>query len=244
MEVHAHTHTPRKKWTHYFWEFLMLFLAVFCGFLAEYQLEHKIEKDRAKEFAIMLKQDLVNDTLSLSHLRGMLEDESKTVQLATSLYQKYPESITIGDLRWLDTTSFLVDFFISKNSTFEQMKHAGQLRYFQNAELTATLGHYDWSVKHYLEMKANIQNIYGGLSSEHVLQSTITRELFLEKNLDKNDTLSAAKGGYKFESWYENLKIQGLRFFLGDFLLNHIYPDLKSQATNIIDILNKEYHLK
>jgi hypothetical protein len=28
-------HTSRKKWTHYFWEFLMLFLAVFCGFLAE-----------------------------------------------------------------------------------------------------------------------------------------------------------------------------------------------------------------
>ena len=22
MEVHAHSHTPRKKWTHYFWEFL------------------------------------------------------------------------------------------------------------------------------------------------------------------------------------------------------------------------------
>ena len=21
MEVHAHAHTPRKKWTHYFWEF-------------------------------------------------------------------------------------------------------------------------------------------------------------------------------------------------------------------------------
>ncbi len=30
MEVHAHTHSPRRKWTHYFWEFLMLFLAVFC----------------------------------------------------------------------------------------------------------------------------------------------------------------------------------------------------------------------
>lgn len=51
MEVHHHpiaigSHTARKKWTHYFWEFLMLFLAVFCGFLAEYQLKHKIEKDR------------------------------------------------------------------------------------------------------------------------------------------------------------------------------------------------------
>jgi len=39
MEIHAHSHTPRKKWTHYFREFLMLFPAVFCGFLAEYQLE-------------------------------------------------------------------------------------------------------------------------------------------------------------------------------------------------------------
>ena len=35
MEVHTHSspapggaQTARKKWTHYFWEFLMLFLAV------------------------------------------------------------------------------------------------------------------------------------------------------------------------------------------------------------------------
>ena len=62
MEVHTHTHTSRKKWTHYFWEFLMLFLAVFCGFLAEYQLEHYIEKQRAKDFARSLHRDLVSDT--------------------------------------------------------------------------------------------------------------------------------------------------------------------------------------
>ncbi len=43
MEVHAHSHTPRKKRTHYFWEFLVLFLAVFCGFLTENQREHYIE---------------------------------------------------------------------------------------------------------------------------------------------------------------------------------------------------------
>lgn len=28
MEVHAHSHTPRRKWTHYLWEFIMLFLAI------------------------------------------------------------------------------------------------------------------------------------------------------------------------------------------------------------------------
>ena len=58
MEVHAHTHTAQKKWTHYLWEFLMLFLAVFCGFLAEYQLEHKIEKDRERQYVKALLSDL------------------------------------------------------------------------------------------------------------------------------------------------------------------------------------------
>ena len=50
MEVHHHAHSSRKKWTNYLWEFVMLFLAVFCGFLAEYQLEHKIEKERAEKY--------------------------------------------------------------------------------------------------------------------------------------------------------------------------------------------------
>src|ERR1700741_4880313 len=62
MEVHAHTHTARKKWTHYFWEFLMLFLAVFCGFLAENQREHIVEHKRAKDYAKGLLNDLTLDT--------------------------------------------------------------------------------------------------------------------------------------------------------------------------------------
>jgi hypothetical protein len=54
MEVHAHTHTERKKWTHYLWEFLMLFLAVTLGFFVENQREHYIEKKRAKEYAYVI----------------------------------------------------------------------------------------------------------------------------------------------------------------------------------------------
>src|SRR5688572_19318262 len=65
MEVHQHTHTPRKKWTHYFWEFLMLFLAVFCGFLAENQREHMIEHQREKKYVRSLIQDLKTDTANL-----------------------------------------------------------------------------------------------------------------------------------------------------------------------------------
>jgi hypothetical protein len=38
-----------KKWTHYFWEFFMLFLAVSAGFLVENQREHYVEHQRAKK---------------------------------------------------------------------------------------------------------------------------------------------------------------------------------------------------
>src|ERR1043165_8938482 len=52
MEVHKHPHhvTHKKKWGEYFLEFLMLFLAVFLGFLAENFREHRVEKERGKQF--------------------------------------------------------------------------------------------------------------------------------------------------------------------------------------------------
>src|SRR4026208_1599131 len=64
MEVHAHSHTPRKKWTHYFWEFFMLFLAVTLGFLVENQREHYIENKREKKYIRSMIEDLKEDTSS------------------------------------------------------------------------------------------------------------------------------------------------------------------------------------
>src|SRR5215831_6657695 len=66
MDVHQHTHTERKKFTHYLWEFLMLFLAVFCGFLAENFRERLVNKEKEKHYAESLYDDLKKDTIHLS----------------------------------------------------------------------------------------------------------------------------------------------------------------------------------
>src|SRR6476646_5129465 len=69
MEVHHHSnHQGTKKWTHYIWEFLMLFLAVFCGFLAENLREHQVEAERAKQYAALLSEDVKADTAMLATL--------------------------------------------------------------------------------------------------------------------------------------------------------------------------------
>src|SRR6187397_1529446 len=73
MEVHHHSHTSdpdshrgRKKWTHYFFEFLMLFLAVFAGFLAENWREHIVERKREKEYILSMIEELKLDTAGLA----------------------------------------------------------------------------------------------------------------------------------------------------------------------------------
>src|SRR5205814_2050083 len=68
MEVHKHPHhvTHKKKWGEYLLEFIMLFLAVFLGFIAENIREHIVEQNRAKEFSGSLVQDLQNDTIAIN----------------------------------------------------------------------------------------------------------------------------------------------------------------------------------
>jgi len=46
----------------------MLFLAVFCGFLAEYKLEHLIEKRKEKQIISALYSDLKKDTANLGDI--------------------------------------------------------------------------------------------------------------------------------------------------------------------------------
>ena len=47
-------------------EFFMLFFAVFCGFQAEYLLEHKIERDRERQFIISMVKEIELDSRELS----------------------------------------------------------------------------------------------------------------------------------------------------------------------------------
>jgi hypothetical protein len=151
MEVHAHT--PRKKWTHYFWEFLMLFLAVFCGFLAEYQLEHKIEKDRAKELAKNFYQELKNDSASaVLRVQNRMRQEEALKYIANyfkdSNLTRLPKEFAINFVYGVNFRTPSV--FEPRTIILEQLKNSGSLRYFKNDELQKLIG----------DLTVAIKNIY------------------------------------------------------------------------------------
>ena len=143
MEVHHHAHTARKKWTHYFWEFLMLFLAVFCGFLAEYQLEHKIERDRAKQLSRSFYDELKSDSTAIQ--RAITSYSIK--DSALNYLQNYFEDSSIRQCSVIFginyTIALIYNFpivFVPRDVILEQLKNSGSLRYFKNKELQKLVG--------------------------------------------------------------------------------------------------------
>ena len=149
MEVHRHsspapggTHTPRKKWTHYFWEFLMLFLAVACGFFAEYQLEHKIEKDRAKQF---LQSMLVDVRTNIKNLDSLISQDNIIIANHTVLVDwLLQDSVTINRAEFAKKMGAVwVRNFLVRKETYEQMKSSGSLRYVGNIEFLKKMMDYE-----------------------------------------------------------------------------------------------------
>ena len=142
MEVHHHAHTARKKWTNYFWEFLMLFLAVFCGFMAENIREHRIEQHRANQFARSLLNDLKEDTVALNIAIGY---GNKKISAIDSLFLQIEQTAD----KWNDTLIYTYQGFAGRvrpfrhnSGTYEQLKASGSLRYFKH-DLADLLNQYD-----------------------------------------------------------------------------------------------------
>jgi hypothetical protein len=149
MEVHAHTHTARKKWTHYFWEFLMLFLAVTLGFFVENQREHYIERQRAKEFAEMLMDDLKKDTIMLNQrkkqlIRSVLQTDTLVEMITRREFKNIPaDSFYYYNGSAINVT--LMNGFAE--ATIQQLKSSGSLRYFTDNMLKKKISEYDIAIR-------------------------------------------------------------------------------------------------
>jgi hypothetical protein len=247
MEVHHHSHTPRKKWTHYFWEFLMLFLAVFSGFLAENWREHIVEHQRANIYASSLYKELKKDTVQLNHLITWTLDNSKRFDTLCMLASERPKGVTNGKLYYYSGFTGSSVFFSSRNSTLEQLKSSGNLR-IMNTEIALKLSDYDKSIKDlesdYTFFKTEYETITGlrlkifdGITSVNLFTGRDKRRdsvFQLDPPLLNDDPklMKEFIGWVKSEGnwWRSNVR-------------DNLNP-LKEQATELISLLQKEYHLE
>ena len=130
METHAHHlhHAPGKGIWHYFFEFLMLFLAVFCGFIAENWREKFQEHRREKEFISSIVEDIKSDTLNSNRILLQLKNRKSGIDSVLILLSS-PEIVNNSNNAYrLWSKNLGLDIFVSNDRTIEQLKSSGELR--------------------------------------------------------------------------------------------------------------------
>jgi len=145
MEVHHHAHTARKKWTHYFWEFLMLFLAVTLGFFVENQREHYIEHKREKQYIQSFYEDLTADEqdfeLSITYLKAQARDADSLQILMKNITTKQPANRVYMYLREITRSS--AGLLFPNDRTIVQLRNAGGMRLIKNKSVSDSMvGYY------------------------------------------------------------------------------------------------------
>ena len=251
MEVHQHTHTPRKKWTHYLWEFLMLFLAVFCGFIAENIREHAVENKRAAEYAKALIQDLAKDTIELN---SVIHDQqialASTDSIGGLIEKKYPNDLVPGSFYYFSNTSTIAPVVAWNRSTLVQLIQSGNLRYFHDQELVNKMSYY-YTQANYITTLVENDRIKRDASI------TIRNRILDYSIFSRYSTLYSSDQWLQLPDSMMNKKmilINSDKKILNEFanslesrkraltlLIDSVYPAIKNQAKELINILKEKY---
>ncbi len=133
MEVHHHPELPHSENKHlkeYILEFLMIFLAVTMGFIAESIREHLSDSSKEKEYITGLIKDLKVDTTNLNFTisRGRLQ--LKGIDTLRNIPKNKLSEIKVQDSLFMYTTEYLfaLNPFKSDDITMIQLRNAGGYR--------------------------------------------------------------------------------------------------------------------
>jgi len=247
MEVHAHSHTSRKKWTHYFWEFLMLFLAVFCGFMAENQREHMIEHKREKEYMRSLIEDLQTDTFNLNNniLLGQVV-RTRLENLISFLNNGSPKDSAV-QLYKLNNQAGRVVNIDFEDRTSAQLKNGGNMRLIRNKAVADSIRSYWGGIK-------TMESISSRLEELRIKAADIQVQIIHNKYITLSDPLHpvpsdivVSPGAKLINSDPELLALYSNRRQFALLVLNNYILNMKhaySKAIRLVSFIKKEYYLE
>jgi len=252
MEVHHHSHIAdpdshrgRKKWTHYFWEFLMLFLAVFCGFLAENQREHIVEHQREKQYMRSMTEDVMKDTSMLSGRERLAKNVAVYIDTMLGVLQNRKldgASLAIIYRANLRSLSFFAPGFTDRTSS--QLKNSGAMRLIRNQKIADSIIGY-WNQID-LIVKANDQ------AEEYKMKARDKSYSIFDQKYYTNRGAGAVgvNDPYPKLMTEDNMQLTEYANRLSHIrnLITNVYVPMiiiqKQKAETLIELIKKEYHLK
>lgn len=236
MEVHHHAHNPaephhKKNWKSYFWEFLMLFLAVFCGFLAEIYHTHIVNKDIEKRNIKSYINNIENDRIRLIESIHFCEEKIKLTDSLVNLKGEFSDSIFEKKYFYYALKLIYTDFYYPDESTFLQMQSSNTLRLVDKPNVIDSILSYHQNNIKLINQKHFVEK-YFDLAFDNLAQIADFRNIS-NLNLNKN---------YQQLQNYLNYKVAE-NSSTRNYLENFLKPQLRS-ASKLIPFLKKEYGIK
>ena len=139
--------SSKKNWKSYFKEFFMLFLAVFCGFLAENYRESLSVQKIEKEYMLSLIEDLKSDTANLKTYIAFKKDKSILMDSLERTILVEERSLFGNQIYYFARQVFDEKPFIYSDGTIQQLKNAGNLRLVQKRNIVDELLKYEKKVR-------------------------------------------------------------------------------------------------
>jgi hypothetical protein len=137
----------KKNWQSYTKEFLMLFLAVFCGFLAENYRESLSVQKIEKEYILSLIEDLKTDTTNLKVYISFRKEKSILMDSLADMMLSENRSLMGNRIYFLARQVFNDQAFFYTDGTIQQLKNAGNLRLISKRNVVNELLTYEKKVK-------------------------------------------------------------------------------------------------
>ncbi|MES1215241.1 MAG: hypothetical protein ABUT20_06985 [Bacteroidota bacterium] len=244
MEVHAHTHTPQKKWTHYLWEFFMLFLAVFCGFLAENQREHLVEQQREKQFMRSMVEDLTSDTMEIKKILSAIDTSQANIDSMLLLFTAANVTNASVIRSYQFTFPALNNIPIVFNDrTITQLKNSGSMRLIHNQKVNDALISY-WKHIEIITRTQERHSSYRIRGREMETRIFNTAEIFFKNN---GRIAKPSLPVHLINSDIALIKEYANVVAYCGVMLGALYTQEKEQnelAIELIGLIKKEYHLK
>jgi hypothetical protein len=248
MEVHHHSHTERKKWTHYFWEFLMLFLAVTLGFFVENQREHYIEGKREKEYIRSMIEDLRLDMAGLSADNNERKEAIIMYDSVIKLLNKKDRSqFEQQRIYYLARMGLrLSPFPVLNDRTYEQMKSSGNLRLIHDKEIADKITKYYFNTK---EFSVNTDQTLLRLQSlieyeGKVFDGSVFQEMTNIKSFEITQPTGNPALITEEKKTLNELSVR-IHYVLSILLYSQNFiTELENEASRLIGTLKKEYHIE
>ena len=241
---HLH-HTSGKRFSHYFYEFLMLFLAVLSGFFAENLREEKVEHNRENEYMKSMVEDLRLDTLQLSRIKSFRLDKLSTIDSLNNFFKDYKEGLVPSNIYIQANKLFGHAGFFQNSGTLDQLRNSGGLRLIRHRNVVDSIESYDQQIK-----RISLRDIYEtNFSYDHnKLQQKLFngREVlpFSETKTSMSESTvlpPTVKLNVQILDEYVNSLI-GFKYFVRRDL--ELQEAVKAKAKNLINLIKKEYSLE